>query len=218
MKNEMSIIKIDDHDLNGHRFYDRFKRAMDFLLALLGIALLSWLYLLIAIFIKCGDWGPVFYSQARIGKNGQPFKMWKFRSMVTNADELKADLMDQNEVEGNMFKMKRDPRITRVGAFIRKYSLDELPQLWNVVRGDMSLIGPRPALPEEVSNYTEYDRQRLLVIPGCTGYWQVTTRNSASFAEMINLDLTYIKKRSIWFDIWIMFMTIKVMIVPNSAY
>lgn len=111
--------------------------------------------------------------------------MYKFRSMVANAEDLLEQLIDQNEVNGNMFKMKNDPRITRIGKFIRKTSLDELPQLWNVFRGEMSLVGPRPALPREVKNYTSYDRQRLQMIPGCTGLWQVSGRNSVGFEEMV---------------------------------
>ena len=138
--------------------------------------------------------------------------------MVTNADELLEKLRDQNEVEGAMFKMKEDPRITKVGKFIRKYSLDELPQLLNVVGGSMSIVGPRPPLPYEVKEYTDYDRQRLMVKPGATGMWQVGGRNALSFNQMVELDLTYINERSVWLDLKIMFETVKVMIKPNAAY
>ena len=128
------------------------------------------------------------------------------------------DPADQNEVEGAMFKMKEDPRITKVGKFIRKYSLDELPQLLNVVGGSMSIVGPRPPLPYEVKEYTDYDRQRLMVKPGATGMWQVGGRNALSFDQMVELDLTYINERSVWLDLKIMFETVKVMIKPNAAY
>ena len=135
-----------------------------------------------------------------------------------NADALKNELMAQNEIEGAMFKMKDDPRITRVGHFIRKYSLDELPQLFNVLKGDMSLVGPRPPLPEEVAQYTDYQKQRLLVTPGCTGLWQVTVRNEADFDEMVDIDLNYIQQRGFMMDLWILVMTVKIMIKPNGAY
>ena len=138
--------------------------------------------------------------------------------MVKNADALKKELMAQNEIEGAMFKMKDDPRITRVGHFIRKYSLDELPQLFNVLKGDMSLVGPRPPLPEEVAQYTDYQKQRLLVTPGCTGLWQVTVRNEADFDEMVDIDLNYIQQRGFMMDLWILVMTVKIMIKPNGAY
>lgn len=138
--------------------------------------------------------------------------------MVKNADALKNELMAQNEIEGAMFKMKDDPRITRVGHFIRKYSLDELPQLFNVLKGDMSLVGPRPPLPEEVAQYTDYQKQRLLVTPGCTGLWQVTVRNEADFDEMVDIDLNYIQQRGFMMDLWILVMTVKIMIKPNGAY
>ncbi|MEE6684687.1 sugar transferase, partial [Limosilactobacillus fermentum] len=162
--------------------------------------------------------GPVFYTQTRVGKDGHEFKIIKFRSMVSNADELLAKLQDQNEVDGAMFKMKDDPRITRVGRVIRKYSLDELPQLINVVTGSMSIVGPRPPLVSEVEQYTEYDKQRLLVTPGATGMWQVGGRNDVDFDEMVRLDLTYIQNRSVWLDLKIMLETVKVMIKPNGAY
>ncbi|MGG4021694.1 sugar transferase, partial [Geobacillus stearothermophilus] len=144
--------------------------------------------------------------------------MYKFRSMVTNAEELLESLLHLNEVTGAMFKMKEDPRVTKIGKFIRKTSIDELPQLWNVLKGEMSLVGPRPPLPREVAQYTEYDKQRLLVTPGCTGLWQVSGRNDLGFDEMVELDLKYIRERSLLYDIRIILKTIKIMIKPNSAY
>lgn len=161
---------------------------------------------------------PIFFSQTRIGLNGKKFKMYKIRSMVVNAEELLEELLEQNEVEGAMFKMKDDPRITKVGKFIRKTSIDELPQLWNVVKGDMSLVGPRPPLEREVEEYTEYDMQRLVIKPGCTGLWQVSGRNALSFEEMVALDLKYIGNLSVWNDLIIGIKTILVMVKPNSAY
>ena len=198
--------------------YRFFKRFFDTILSTLGLICLSPLFLILAIWIMIDDFGSPFYSQVRIGKNGRRFRMWKLRSMVKNADALKKELMAQNEIEGAMFKMKDDPRITRVGHFIRKYSLDELPQLFNVLKGDMSLVGPRPPLPEEVAQYTTYQKQRLLVTPGCTGLWQVTVRNEADFDEMVDIDLNYIQQRGFMMDLWILVMTVKIMIKPNGAY
>lgn len=198
--------------------YRFFKRFFDTILSVLGLICLSPLFLILAIWIMIDDFGSPFYSQVRIGKNGRRFRMWKLRSMVKNADALKKELMAQNEIEGAMFKMKDDPRITRVGHFIRKYSLDELPQLFNVLKGDMSLVGPRPPLPEEVAQYTDYQKQRLLVTPGCTGLWQVTVRNEADFDEMVDIDLNYIQQRGFVMDLWILVMTVKIMIKPNGAY
>lgn len=179
---------------------------------------LFWLFLIIIIWIKIDDRGPVFFSQTRVGKDGKEFKMYKFRSMVTNAEELKHKLMKQNEVDGAMFKMKDDPRITKAGKFIRKTSLDELPQLWNVLIGDMSLVGPRPPLPAEVAHYSEHDMQRLMVKPGCTGLWQVTARNTVRFKDMVGIDLTYIQRANLMYDFWILLCTVKVVIIPNGAY
>ena len=168
--------------------------------------------------IRHEDGGPAFYSQERIGKNEKPFKMWKFRSMVVNADQMIDQLEDQNEINGAMFKIKDDPRITKIGHTIRKYSLDELPQLWNVLIGDMSLVGPRPPLPSEVEEYTDYDKQRLLVMPGCTGLWQVTKRNEADFDEMVWLDIVYINHSGVWEDLKLIVKTVLVMVHPNGAY
>lgn len=174
--------------------------------------------LIIAYKIKKEDGGPVFYKQIRVGKNGCHFKMYKFRSMVINADQLLEELKGQNDVDGAMFKMKHDPRITKIGHFIREHSLDELPQLVNVLKGDMSLVGPRPPLPSEVDQYTEYDKQRLYVIPGCTGLWQATVRNKVGFNEMVQLDIQYIQKASFMFDLWIIWKTIEIIIRPNGSY
>ena len=144
--------------------------------------------------------------------------MYKFRSMVVNADRLLKNLKDQNEIDGAMFKMKNDPRITKVGHFIRKHSLDELPQLINVIKGDMSLVGPRPPIPSEVVDYTEYDKQRLYVVPGCTGLWQATERNDVGFDDMVKLDLEYIKKSSFIYDLGLIIKTVQIIFKPNGSY
>lgn len=214
-----NMIHIDAERLNRQYLYRGIKRLFDVVASAIGVVVISPVLLIIAICIKVDDpHGPVFYTQTRVGKDGHEFKIIKFRSMVSNADELLAKLQDQNEVDGAMFKMKDDPRITRVGRVIRKYSLDELPQLINVVTGSMSIVGPRPSLVSEVEQYTEYDKQRLLVTPGATGMWQVGGRNDVDFDEMVRLDLTYIQNRSVWLDLKIMLETVKVMIKPNGAY
>ena len=195
------------------------KRLGDIICSSIGLVILSPLFLIIAILMKFEDpKGPIFFSQIRIGLNEKPFKMYKIRSMVTNAEELLENLLDENEVEGAMFKMKDDPRVTNIGKTIRKYSIDELPQLWNVIKGDMSLIGPRPPLEREVAEYTPYDKQRLVIKPGCTGLWQVSGRNDLDFDEMVELDMKYIQNLSLRTDLWILFKTVWVMIKPNSAY
>jgi Sugar transferases involved in lipopolysaccharide synthesis len=195
------------------------KRGFDLIAATAGLILLSPLFLLVAVLIKLeSPKGPVFFYQTRVGRNEQTFKMFKFRSMVTNAEEMLESLLSQNEVEGAMFKIKEDPRITRVGKFIRKTSIDELPQLWNVIRGEMSLVGPRPSLPREVNEYSSYDKLRLKVQPGCTGLWQVSGRNELSFKEMVELDLRYIEERGFLLDLKLMLLTVRIMFGSKNAY
>lgn len=195
------------------------KRAFDIVASALGLLLLVIPFIIIGIIIKLDDpEGGVFYSQIRLGKNGKEFRMWKFRSMVVNADKLIDKLVDQNEIEGSMFKIKDDPRVTKIGKLIRKYSIDELPQLYNVLCGDMSLVGPRPPLPREVAEYTEYDKQRLAVIPGATGLWQVSGRSDVGFDEMVDLDIRYINNASVWEDLSILFRTVWIVLRPNGAY
>jgi lipopolysaccharide/colanic/teichoic acid biosynthesis glycosyltransferase len=210
---------IDKGKLEKQYTYKFIKRTFDVIASLIGLICLSPVFLIIAICIKINDpKGPVFYSAYRVGKNEKLFKMFKFRSMITNADKLKDQLLSQNEVAGAMFKLKHDPRITSVGRIIRKYSLDELPQLANVLQGNMSLVGPRPPLESEVAGYTDFDKQRLLVKPGCTGPWQVGGRNDVDFGEMVKLDLNYIKNRSLLLDLGIILKTVKIMVKPNGAY
>lgn len=203
----------------GKVLYRMIKRTMDFIFALMGLVLLSPLFLIISILIKLEDpKGSIFFYQTRIGKDEKPFRMYKFRSMVSNAEELLGELLDKNEISGAMFKMKEDPRITKIGKFIRRTSIDELPQLWNVIRGEMSLVGPRPALPREVDQYSSYDKLRLSVIPGCTGLWQVSGRNNLSFYEMVELDLKYIEQRGVITDIKIILHTVRVLFGTKDAF
>ena len=211
-------IQISHKQIESRKGYHFVKRLFDIALSAIGLVLVSPIMLIIAYRIKKEDGGPVFYKQVRVGKNGRQFEMYKFRSMVVNADQLLGKLKDQNEIDGAMFKMKHDPRITRIGHFIREHSLDELPQLVNVLKGDMSLVGPRPPLPSEVEQYTKYDMQRLYVVPGCTGLWQVTERNNVGFDEMVRLDLKYINESSLKFDFWIIGKTIAIIFKPNGSY
>ncbi|WP_144478129.1 sugar transferase [Cytobacillus oceanisediminis] len=210
---------IYSNEIEEKKVYSFLKRKIDFVGALMGLIILAPLFLFIALLIKLEDQkGPIFFKQTRVGRNGKVFQMYKFRSMVIDAENILQKLLDRNEVSGAMFKMKEDPRITRIGKFIRKTSIDELPQLWNVVKGEMSLVGPRPPLPREVDEYTEYDKQRLMVTPGCTGLWQVSGRNNLGFKEMVNLDLEYIKKRSVLFDLKIIFKTFREIVASKNAY
>ncbi|MCT3527464.1 sugar transferase [Latilactobacillus curvatus] len=219
VENTRQVMLFNQAEIDQRYGYRALKRLFDIVASLVGLVLLSPLFLVVAILIKIDDpVGSVFYSQTRLGLKQHKFKMYKFRSMCTNADEKLKNLLAYNEVEGAMFKMKKDPRITRVGKFIREYSIDELPQLWNVLVGDMTLVGPRPPLEREIKEYTDYDWQRLMVKPGCTGLWQVSGRNSIGFHEMVDLDLKYIRKSSLVYDLGILFRTVKIMIMPNDAY
>lgn len=188
-------------------------RIRDVLGAILGIIISIIPIMVVGILVKL-DGGPIFFKQKRIGINGKPFVMWKIRSMVTDAENKKSNLIKYSDVEG-MFKMKNDPRVTKIGGFIRKHSIDELPQFWNVLKGDMSLVGPRPALPSEFNNYSERDKIRLRVLPGMTGLWQVSGRNNVDFQTMIDLDLFYVANRSFVDDLNILFKTI-ILLFPSS--
>ena len=204
---------------NNKHAYLVLKRMIDITGASVGLILLTPLLLLVALIIKLEDpKGPIFFKQIRVGKNEKRFYMFKFRSMVSNAEELLESLLEQNEVSGAMFKMKDDPRVTKIGKFIRKTSIDELPQLLNVLKGEMSLVGPRPPLEREVDEYTDYQKQRLLVTPGCTGLWQVSARNSVGFEEMVELDIDYIKTRSVLLDMKLIILTVYVMLRSKDAY
>jgi exopolysaccharide biosynthesis polyprenyl glycosylphosphotransferase len=195
------------------------KRGLDIIGASSALAVTSPIFLLTAFLIKMDDGGPVFFRQIRVGYHGKLFPMWKFRSMVVNADSLKDQLSSQNDVNGGvLFKMAQDPRITKIGRFIRKYSIDELPQFWNVLWGDMSLVGPRPPLPKEVKEYSAEARQRLLAKPGITCLWQISGRSDIDFAGQVNLDLAYIRSSSIWTDLKLLFLTIPAVLLGKGAY
>ncbi|MFB8623563.1 sugar transferase [Enterococcus casseliflavus] len=210
---------VNKKELDSKIIYYFVKRVIDILGSLVGLLILSPIFLFVAYKIKREEpEGPIFFSQNRVGKNGKIFKMYKFRSMCVDAENKLEDLLKHNEVDGAMFKMKEDPRVTKIGKFIRKTSIDELPQLVNVLRGDMSLVGPRPPLRREIVEYSEYELQRLLVKPGCTGLWQVSGRNHVGFQEMVELDLNYIRNLSLLNDFIIIFKTIIVMVKPNGAY
>ncbi|MGW0364201.1 sugar transferase [Streptomyces sp. NPDC002990] len=194
------------------------KSALDRAGAALGLLLLSPLFLAIVLAIRLGSRGPAFYRQRRIGRDGAPFVMWKFRTMVADADARKAELSGANEHDGLMFKMRRDPRVTRVGRLLRRTSLDELPQLLNVLAGDMSLVGPRPPLPDEVAKYDEVELRRLTVRPGMTGLWQISGRSDLSWDETIQLDLQYVDNWSFTSDVDVMGRTLRAVVDGRGAY
>lgn len=197
--------------------YEFIKRVIDIVGALCGLILLAPLFLITAAAIYCEDAEAPIFSQIRIGRNGRPFRLYKFRSMNADAEERKQELQKMNEADGPVFKIENDPRITKIGAFIRRTSIDELPQLWNILAGSMSIVGPRPPLPEEVSQYNDYQRQRLLVKPGLTCYWQCSGRSNLAFDEWMKLDLKYICERGLWTDIKIMFMTVPAVLKGDGA-
>ena len=188
------------------------KRAMDICGALAGLAIFGLPMAIAAVLIKLTSDGPVFFAQERAGLHHKPFKVLKFRTMVVDAEKIRLQIEHLNEQDGPVFKIKHDPRITGVGRFLRKYSLDELPQLFNVLVGDMSLVGPRPPIPSEVSQYEWWQRRRLSAKPGLTCFWQVSARNTVEFEEWMRLDLDYIDNWSLWLDVKLVFQTIPVMI------
>lgn len=223
-KNQMKV-----HDLNGIPListrdvsiqgWNRFvKRSSDLILGGLSSLILLPIGLLIALAIRLDSEGPIFYVQTRIGRNGDPFRCYKFRSMVVGADEMRVDLDAENEATGPLFKVRNDPRRTRVGTFLRRYSLDEIPQFYNVLRGDMSLVGPRPNLPEEVAQYLSWHQRRLSVSPGITGLWQVSGRSDLTFDEMVLLDIYYVENWSLGMDLSILLRSIPAVIRARGAY
>lgn len=212
----MPLIALRDNQIQGANYL--IKRLIDLALVIGALPFWGTISLIIMLLIKLTSRGPVLYSQTRIGRHGRPFEFLKFRTMVVNADELKAQLMEQNESSGPMFKMKQDPRVTPIGRFLRKYSLDEIPNLWNVLRGEMSLVGPRPAIPEEVFQYEPWHRRRLEVMPGVTGLWQATGRSDTSFDEYVRLDIYYAEHWSVWLDIRILLATIPSVVAGRGAY
>ncbi len=222
LENFREQINIEENQLDIERkesklMYNFVKRFIDIFCSALGIILLSPVFIIVGTIIKLDSKGPVIFSQKRVGKDGQKFKMYKFRSMVVNAEELKKKLMHQNEMSGPMFKMKDDPRITKIGKFIRKTSIDELPQLINVLKGEMSLVGPRPSLPKEVAQFEPWMMRRLDVKPGLTCYWQVSGRNNIDFDDWMKLDIKYVQDRSIKLDIKLIFKTFFVLFGDKNA-
>ena len=202
--------------------YRTVKRAFDIVFSGCVLAVIAIPSLVLAAAIRLESEGNPFYSQMRVGQTHRDgslttFRMWKFRSMYKDADERLAELKEQNEIAGAMFKMREDPRVTKIGRFIRKHSIDEFPQFVNVFLGQMSVVGPRPPLPNEVAEYTEYDLQRLAVKPGITGWWQVTDRNSTGFDGMVQRDLEYIAKRGVITDLKIVFLTVVEVITGSGA-
>lgn len=202
------------------RSFELGKRALDLTLVLPGLLLLAPLLVLVALAIKLGDRGPVLFWQQRVGRDGRPFPFPKFRSMCVNAEQLKGRIAAANQhgQDGVTFKMKRDPRITAVGRAIRRTSIDELPQLWCVLRGHMSLVGPRPPLVSEVSRYELAERERLSVTPGLTCIWQVNGRSEVPFPEQVQMDVAYIRERSLWADIKLLAKTLPAVVGGRGAY
>jgi exopolysaccharide biosynthesis polyprenyl glycosylphosphotransferase len=195
------------------------KRTIDLVVAFLAVLALSPILGLAALLVKLEDHGPIFFCQKRVGLRGRVFGMWKFRSMRRDAEALKASLASQNEMAGGViFKMKNDPRITKVGKWLRKFSIDEMPQLWNVLKGEMSLVGPRPPVPAEVEKYTVEDRQRLLARPGLTCFWQVGGRSEIDFAGQVRLDLDYIRAESVALDLKLLLQTVPAVLLGKGAY
>ncbi|MGE4488428.1 MAG: sugar transferase [Kiritimatiellales bacterium] len=196
-----------------------FKRIIDVVCSLVAIVLLLPLFIIVSVLIVLEDGWPVLYIQQRVGMNGRVFNFYKFRSMRRGADKLKSQLMTQNEsADGVIFKMKHDPRVTRIGRVLRRFSIDETPQFFNVLAGDLSLVGPRPPLPAEVAQYTLEDRKRLHVKPGLTCLWQIGGRSEIPFEQQVRLDMQYINSRSVWQDIRIMLKTIPAVLFGRGAY
>lgn len=214
---ELKVVNMQLINIANQNRYEKIKRFFDICLSAVALVVLSPLLLVIAILIYLEDKGPVIYSQTRIGKDGRAFKLYKFRSMCVDADEKLKDLQKLNERDGPVFKIKNDPRVTKVGKFIRKTCIDELPQLVNIIKGDMSIVGPRPPLPNEVEQYNSYQKQRLLVVPGLTCYWQIQKGEETTFDEWVELDLKYIKERSILLDFRLILLTFKVILSGKGA-
>jgi exopolysaccharide biosynthesis polyprenyl glycosylphosphotransferase len=226
---QMSLSQVDVDDLGGvpligvrevgfGQWAQLIKRGMDIAVAVVGFTLGAPLLALIALAIRLDSPGPIIFHQTRVGVAGKLFKIYKFRSMREGAEEELERLLELNEAQGCLFKIRDDPRMTRVGRFLRRISLDELPQLWNVLRGEMSLVGPRPPTPDEVANYQEWHKRRLDGRPGMTGLWQVSGRSLLSFDETVLLDVYYIENWSLWLDLKILLRTVPAVLLGNGAY
>ncbi len=212
----LPLIGIKESRLQGWNWW--IKRTMDIVIAATVLVLAAPLMLLIALAIKLDSPGPILFRQVRIGKGGKPFVLYKFRSMVDGADKQQQALLRATGRSPLLFKLRDDPRVTRVGRFLRRTSLDELPQFWNVLKGEMSVVGPRPPVPEEVAAYQDWHLQRLLVTPGLTGLWQVNGRSDLTFDEMVRLDLYYVENWSPWLDLKVMLRTVPVVLTGRGAY
>ena len=212
----LTLLHVDHPQLSGFRVVvkDLFDRS----LAAAALILLFPLFVLLTVLIRLHDRGPAFFTQVRVGKNGRVFKIYKFRTMVVDAEQRRTQLLDRNDTDGVLFKLRNDPRVTAVGAHLRRWSIDELPQLFNVLLGQMSLVGPRPALPDEAARYAEHVRRRLVVKPGLTGLWQVNGRSDLNWEESVRLDLRYVENWSFALDLQILWKTISVMIRGSGAY
>jgi len=214
------VLGVRDMSVVGHnrRFDQLLKRVLDLAIVILLAIPALILMAIVAIAIRLDSGGPVLYASPRVGRDGRPFAMYKFRSMVVGADEQKEALRELNEADGPLFKIRDDPRLTPVGRVIRRLSLDELPQVYNVLRGQMSLVGPRPPLPEEVAAYKPWHRQRLAVVGGLTGLWQVSGRSDLTFDELCLLDIYYIENWSLALDVRILLQTVPHLLSRRGAY
>jgi exopolysaccharide biosynthesis polyprenyl glycosylphosphotransferase len=212
----LTLLHVDHPELEGFRLV--LKDLFDRCAAAAALIMLAPLMTALAVTIWLSDGGPALFSQVRVGKNGREFRIYKFRTMVVDAEQRRADLMDQNEHDGVLFKLRKDPRITAIGAHLRRWSIDELPQLFNVFLGDMSLVGPRPPLPDEAAKYAEHVHRRLVVKPGITGLWQVKGRSNLSWDESVRLDLRYVENWSFALDLQILWKTVSAMLRGSGAY
>jgi exopolysaccharide biosynthesis polyprenyl glycosylphosphotransferase len=212
----LTLLHVDHPQLSGPR--QVIKDLFDRCAAALALVLLSPLMLVLVLAIRVSDTGPAFFTQTRVGKDGKVFRIYKFRTMVVDAEKRLAELRSSNDFDGVLFKMRRDPRVTAIGAYLRKWSLDELPQLVNVLLGEMSMVGPRPALPDEAARYADHVRRRLVVKPGLTGLWQVSGRSDLSWDESVRLDLRYVENWSLALDLQIMWKTFAVLFRGSGAY
>jgi exopolysaccharide biosynthesis polyprenyl glycosylphosphotransferase len=212
----LTLLHVDHPQLVGFRLV--IKGLFDRCAAAAALIMLAPLMGVLAAAIKLHDGGPALFKQVRVGKNGHSFRIYKFRTMVVDAEQRKTQLLESNDSDGVLFKLRKDPRVTPVGAYLRRRSFDELPQLFNVLRGHMSLVGPRPALPAEAENYADHVRRRLVVKPGLTGLWQVNGRSDLSWEESVRLDLRYVENWSFALDLQILWKTIAVMVYGSGAY
>ena len=218
LKDDLIVTQSDiDSQYEKNIGYFIIKRIIDIVCALIGIILLSPVMIIVGIWIKLDSKGSIFFIQERVGQDATGFMMYKFRSMCVDAEYLLEKLQDKNEMVGPMFKIKDDPRITKVGKLIRRTSIDELPQLFNILKGEMSIVGPRPSLPKEVAQFTLFQKQRLVAKPGLTCYWQVRGRSDVSFQEWMEMDVQYIEERNTIIDIGLIFKTVGVLFGDEGA-